>query len=482
MNLRRPLRRCLAPLLFGILGATLAPAATAAADDVVVRSICFPVTEPVSYTNDFGAPRVGHTHEGNDLMGKRLYRIVAPANGVIVQLTGPGSGGTGGYSLRMRDDQGWYYAFLHLNNDTPGTDDGLATVNQVFAPGMAVGRRVWAGEWLAYMGDSGDAETTSPHLHFEMRSPAASVWQAAPVNPYQSLQVAQRCAAPRRTIGDRDGDGRADFSVIRETQTHALTWYFSQTGLGDRTDNVGTGGDIPVPADYDGDGRLDPAVWQPTSPGRFVIQGASTSTPTKQLFGEPGDDPTVVGDYDGDGRADIAVYRPGRPSTWFIMLSTGGFRVTQWGEASDVATPADYDGDGRTDIAVRRDDGASTWFFIAGSRMGFKLVNFGQATDRVATADYDGDAKADLTVVRDSGGILTWFIARSAGGFSIYQFGERSTDHEVPADYDGDGKVDVAVWRSGGQGSFYALRSSGGVAVLSYGRAGDVPLAPHTVR
>jgi murein DD-endopeptidase MepM/ murein hydrolase activator NlpD len=483
MNLPRPLRRCLAPLLLGIAAASLVPAAPAAADDAVVRSICFPVTEPVTYIDDFGAPRGGHTHEGNDLIGQRLYHIVAPANGVIVQMTGPGAtSGTGGYSLRMRDDQGWYYAFLHINNDTPGTDDGLATVDQAFAPGMAVGRRVWAGEWLAYMGDSGDAEATSPHLHFEMRTPAPSVWDSTAVSPYRSLQAAARCAAPRRTVGDRDGDGRADAGVIRETSTQALSWLFSQSGLGDRTDTIGSHGDVPVPADYDGDGRLDPAVWQPTSPGKLKMQVASSATPTTQLFGEPGDDPTVVGDYDGDGRADIAVYRPGRPSTWFIMLSSGGYRIEQWGEAADIAVPADYDGDGRTDIAVRRDDGVSTWFYIDGSRMGFKLVNFGQASDHVVSADYDGDGRADVSVVRNTGGILTWFIANSGGGVSVYQFGERATDREIPADYDGDGRVDLAVWRSGTPGYVYVLRSSGGVTVFAYGRAGDSPIAPNVVR
>ena len=476
------LRRHLAPLLLGLAAASLVPP-TAAAADPVVRSICFPVTEPVTYIEDFGAPRVGHTHEGNDLMGKRMYHIVAPANGVIVQMTGPANpSGNGGYSMRMRDDQGWYYAFLHINNDTPGTDDGLATVDYVFAPGMAVGRRVRAGEWLAYMGDSGDAETTSPHLHFEMRMPAPTVWDAVAVSPYLSLQAASHCSAPRRTPGDRDGDGKADFGVIHETSTQTLDWKVAQSALGDRTDNIGTAGDVPVPADYDGDGQFDPAVWRPTSPGKFLIQGASTAKPRVQLFGEPGDDPTVVGDYDGDGRADIAVYRPGRPSTWYVMLSTGGVRVTQFGEAADIAVPADYDGDGRTDLAVRRNVGGSSWFYIAGSRTGFSVLNFGVATDRVASADYDGDGKADLTVVRDTGGVLTWYIARSTGGYSIYHFGERATDHEVPADYDGDGKVDLAVWRSGTPGRFIVWLASGGGMVRPLGQAGDLPLAPNPVR
>jgi murein DD-endopeptidase MepM/ murein hydrolase activator NlpD len=477
------LRRYLAPLLLVVVTAASLVQAAPAAADPIVRSICFPVTEPVSYTEDFGAPRVGHTHEGNDLMGKRMYHIVAPANGVIVQMTGPSnSTGLGGYSLRMRDDQGWYFAFLHINNDTPGTDDGLAGVEYVFAPGMAVGRRVRAGEWLAYMGDSGDAETTSPHLHFEMRMPAPQVWDAVPVSPYLSLQAASHCSAPKRTAGDRDGDGKADFGVIHQTSAQTLDWHVLQSTLGDRTDNLGTGADVPTPADYDGDGQFDPAVWQPTSPGKFLIQTASPTRPRVQLFGEPGDDPTVVGDYDGDGRADVAVYRPGRPSTWYVMLSNGGYLVTQFGEASDIAVPGDYDGDGRTDLAVRRDDGTSTWFYIARSSGGFSIVNFGVATDRVAPADYDGDGKADLTVVRNMGGILTWFIARSSGGFSVYQFGERATDHEVPADYDGDGRTDLAVWRSGNPGRFFVWLAAGGGTETPLGKAGDVPLAPNPVR
>ena len=42
------------------------PLPTAAAE---TRDITFPVIGNVSYSDDFGAPRTGHTHEGNDLLG-----------------------------------------------------------------------------------------------------------------------------------------------------------------------------------------------------------------------------------------------------------------------------------------------------------------------------------------------------------------------------------------------------------------------------
>jgi putative cell wall-binding protein len=96
-----------------------------------------------------------------------------------------------GYMLVITGDDGWSYHYLHINNDTPGTDDGQAPLDQVFAPGLKKGDRVNAGQFVAYLGDSGNAESTGPHLHFELHDPSG-----AAVNAYASLKAATVIAAP----------------------------------------------------------------------------------------------------------------------------------------------------------------------------------------------------------------------------------------------------------------------------------------------
>jgi putative cell wall-binding protein len=185
--------------LFAVIGAlalVAALAAPVAADygdptqQGPLHPMTFPVVGPVSYTDTFGAPRAGgRTHQGQDLMGTKMQPEVAAADGVVSFITIPQA--SWGYGLTVTGDDGWSYHYLHVNNDTPGTDDGQAPAQYVFAPGIAKGVRVSAGQLVAYMGDSGDAENTGPHLHFELHDPSDT-----PVNAFASLNAAPRLDTP----------------------------------------------------------------------------------------------------------------------------------------------------------------------------------------------------------------------------------------------------------------------------------------------
>jgi Peptidase family M23 len=154
-----------------------------------IRTIIFPVVGKVTYYDDFGAPRAGHTHAGNDLMGKKLMPLVAAVDGTITNVNYPEA--TWGYSVSIKDSDGYEYWYLHMNNDTPGTDDDKGDGYFAYAPDIQRGTKVVKGQLVGWMGDSGDAETTQAHLHFEIHDPSGTAY-----SPFQSLQNATKITAP----------------------------------------------------------------------------------------------------------------------------------------------------------------------------------------------------------------------------------------------------------------------------------------------
>ena len=74
---------------------------------------------------------------------------------------------------------------MHLDNDSPGTDDGSGGAAAAYAEGLEVGDRVVPGQVIGYVGDSGNAEWTGSHLHFELHV------GGGPVNPYDAVLEAE---------------------------------------------------------------------------------------------------------------------------------------------------------------------------------------------------------------------------------------------------------------------------------------------------
>lgn len=163
--------------------------------DPVRVPMVFPVSGATSYSDTFLTCRSGcaRKHMGQDLMGAKMTPLVAAFDGVISSLKREAAPGQGNY-LVLNGDNGWSALYLHVNNDTPGTDDGRGTASYAFPKGIEVGTRVMAGQLVAWRGDSGNAESTGAHLHFELRK--GSGWSGVVYNAFLSLRAATRLAVP----------------------------------------------------------------------------------------------------------------------------------------------------------------------------------------------------------------------------------------------------------------------------------------------
>src|SRR4051812_39802204 len=161
------------------------------------------------YSDNWLACRSGcaRKHMGQDLMGPKMTPLVAPFDGVVTSLKRETTVGGGNY-LAIAADRGpaagWAAIFIHVNNDTPGTDDGKGTATWAFPAGISVGSRVLAGQLVAWRGDSGNAEGTGPHLHFELHK-GSSGWGGVVYNAYPSLMAARHIAAPSPSGPHPDG-------------------------------------------------------------------------------------------------------------------------------------------------------------------------------------------------------------------------------------------------------------------------------------
>jgi len=131
------------------------------------------------FTSSFGDYRSGgRRHHGNDLLAPQMTEVYAAADGVVRYV---GINRLSGRNVKIDHVGGWSTHYVHLNNDTPGTDDGDAPWTLTVAPGIEEGRRVQAGQLIGWVGDSGNAETTTSHTHFELRI------DGQPIDPHQIL-------------------------------------------------------------------------------------------------------------------------------------------------------------------------------------------------------------------------------------------------------------------------------------------------------
>jgi peptidoglycan hydrolase-like protein with peptidoglycan-binding domain len=184
-NIMKNALRSIAATATVLLAFAVAPAASAATHELG-ELVDYPLTAPVDgehyFADWFWAARSHGIHHAQDLMSPKMTPVVAAADGTVRLVNWTSEDHMNPdrcCTIALRHIDGWESWYIHLNNDTPGTDDGLAWG---IADGIVPGTPVKAGQLIGWVGDSGTAELTGPHLHFELRDPAGVI-----VNPFRSL-------------------------------------------------------------------------------------------------------------------------------------------------------------------------------------------------------------------------------------------------------------------------------------------------------
>jgi peptidase M23-like protein len=166
------------------IGLVAGTAAAYAAKGPPPEHIVFPLVGKVQYVDDFGAPRPGGTHQGNDLMAAKRSPAVAAESGKVKYWTTSASAGC---MLYLHGDSGTVYYYIHLNNDLTLRNDNRGKCVKGVAYTVNNGARVAAGQQIGYVGDSGDANGANSHLHFEVHPGGGRA-----VSPYPYLQKAYK--------------------------------------------------------------------------------------------------------------------------------------------------------------------------------------------------------------------------------------------------------------------------------------------------
>ena len=113
---------------------------------------------PADIRSSFGAPRDGgrREHEGVDIFAKHGTNVLAAADGIVSSVGTNRLGGKVVWVWRPLRGEAHYYAHLDAQH-------------------VAAGTRVRTGDPIGTVGNTGNARTTVPHLHFGIYASGAAV-------------------------------------------------------------------------------------------------------------------------------------------------------------------------------------------------------------------------------------------------------------------------------------------------------------------
>jgi murein DD-endopeptidase MepM/ murein hydrolase activator NlpD len=129
-----------------------------------------------SWSNDWHAYRAcpyPHLHQGLDIFAASGTPVVAAENAVVTQIV---SNAISGLAVEIRDRDGIEYFYAHLS---------------AFSSGLHRGQPVRQGQVLGFVGTTGNALGSSPHLHFEIQ-PGGQAMPPKPVVDRWLLSMVSR--------------------------------------------------------------------------------------------------------------------------------------------------------------------------------------------------------------------------------------------------------------------------------------------------
>jgi murein DD-endopeptidase MepM/ murein hydrolase activator NlpD len=108
--------------------------------------------------NTWHAPRgTDRLHEGQDIFAPKGTPIYSATSGFVYNV---GENNLGGQTVSVIGDGGRVYYYAHLDS---------------YAPGIAVGDPVTRQTLLGYVGTTGNAQGTPPHLHFGVYTSSGAI-------------------------------------------------------------------------------------------------------------------------------------------------------------------------------------------------------------------------------------------------------------------------------------------------------------------
>jgi peptidoglycan LD-endopeptidase LytH len=120
-----------------------------------------------------------HPHEAIDIIVPRGTPVHAVVSGTVRKLF---LSKPGGNTIYQFDEMGVYcYYYAHLNG---------------YVKGLREGMRVERGDVVGYVGSTGNADPSAPHLHFAIFELESEMlwWKGKAVDPYPSLAAAVKRA------------------------------------------------------------------------------------------------------------------------------------------------------------------------------------------------------------------------------------------------------------------------------------------------